>query len=92
MGSLAGTFSATGQSGSFVANPRKALNFTISGGNAQCQIERSFDGTNWYVVLTDSLRQSLPESFSISESESDVSYRINCTQYTSGPVTWRISQ
>ena len=90
---VSGSFISTGQSAPFAAAPTRDFNITVSGGVAVVQVERSFDtGVTWFVVLSDSLRTALPESFTLSEPEFGVLYRLNCTAWTSGTVTYRLSQ
>lgn len=92
-----GTFVATGLSNPLKPISGRDFNITIGMGAspavATVQVERSFNnGATWYVVLTDAMRTSLPESFTLNESEAGVLYQLNCTGYTSGTVTYRISQ
>ena len=90
---VSGTFAAAGQSNPFSPIAGRDFNVTVSGGSATTQLERSFDsGTTWFVVLTDALRQALPESFTWNEAEYGVQYRLNCVAYVSGTVTYRVSQ
>lgn len=101
---ITGTFTATGQSGPFrpVVGYRDISSgqFNISASGtfvATVQLERSFDnGTNWFVCSSDSAgtAASFTAPFSVvaEESEPGVIYRLNCTSFTSGTVTYRISQ
>jgi len=90
---ITGTFTAAGRSAIFDPSTGRDFNITISGGSATIRVERSFDqGATWFTVVTDDLRRSLPESFTLSEGEADVIYSLNCTAFSSGPVTYRISQ
>jgi hypothetical protein len=58
--------------------------------------ERSFDGGTTWLQLSFSdgtpVQISAPASTSWSESEAGVLYRLRCSSYTSGTITWRISQ
>jgi hypothetical protein len=86
------SFTATGASAALTPIAGRQFNVTISGGVAVCQVERSFDaGSTWFVALSDSIRTSIPESFTLIETEVGVQYRVNCPGYTSGTVAGRIS-
>lgn len=85
---LTGQFNATGQS------PGIALlgqfNVSLSGfGTATVALQRSFDnGGNWVSVesyTSDSERVG-------DEPEADVLYRFDCSAYTSGTISFRLSQ
>lgn len=68
----------------------RPFNITISGGTFTAQVERSFDGTAWFVAIPDSMRTGLPPSFPYTESEVGVQYRV--TVLTGTATTVRISQ
>lgn len=92
---VAGTFGATGQSSSF--RPIGKFNVSLRGTFvATVAIERSFDGTNWAGVSRDSSGTAAtftaPCGVIAEEVEGDTLYRLNCTAYTSGTVTYRVSQ
>lgn len=99
---VTGTFTATGQSESFkpVMRTMAWAQFNISASGtfaATVKIERSFDnGTNWFVCSSDSsgTEASFTAPFSVvaDEPTPGVLYRLNCTAFTSGTVTYRISQ
>lgn len=90
---VSGTFAATGQSAVFAPISGRDFNVTIAGGAGAVQMERSFDaGATWFVSITDSVRVALPPSFTLSEPEYGVQYRLNCTAFTTGPITYRVSQ
>ena len=61
------------------------------------QLERSFDGCKTFIVCNigaGTLAQfstGTPVSAVLSEPESGVSYRVNCTAYTSGVINYRLS-
>lgn len=89
---VTGTFTATGTSAAFSPIAGRPFNVTISSGVAVCEVDRSFDsGSTWFAVITDSIRTAIPESFTLTETETGVQYRANCTAYTSGTVTYRLS-
>lgn len=103
MSPIAGTFTATGQSNPFApeVDLRGArggrFNVTLSGTFvATVKLERTFDnGSTWHVVAKSDFAEAAftaPVSFMVEEPESGVQYRVNCTAYTSGTVTYRISQ
>jgi hypothetical protein len=91
---VTGTFAATGQSakGSF----KGCFNLTISGTFvATMRLERTFDdGTTWHPCTQGGqiIYLTGPCSEVINEPGSGVNYRLNCTAYTSGTVTYRLSQ
>lgn len=82
-----GTFTGTAQSASVRLS--QWFNFSVSGfGSATVSLERSFDdGGTWLVV----------ESFTSDaekrgyEAENNL-YRVNCSSYTSGTISYRISR
>jgi len=99
---VTGSFTATGQSNSFKPVMRTMAwgQFNVSASGtfvATVQLERSFDnGDNWFVCSRDSsgTAASWTAPFSVvgEEPTPGVIYRLNCTAYTSGTVTYRISQ
>lgn len=99
---VTGTFTATGVSASFKPVMRvmawNQFNVSASGTFvATVKLERSFDnGDNWFVCSSDSAGTeaswTAPFSVVAEEPSSGVLYRLNCTAYTSGTVTYRISQ
>lgn len=93
-----GTFTGTGQSPTFGAQPDYPLNITLSGTfSATVQLERSFDnGSTWFSLTVDSSPWAV-YSTPVSEqawvpTEAGILYRLNCTSYSSGTVTYRVSQ
>lgn len=74
------------------------FNLTLSGTfSATVVLKRSFDdGTSWFPVATDSIgtatAYTAPCSVVGEEPEEGVSYRLECTVYASGTVTYRLSQ
>lgn len=91
-----GTFGATGQSASFIPVSGRAFNVSVYGTfSASVQLERSFDGTNWFPITaagTQLYAWTGAASEAAEDAEFNVSYRLNCTAYTSGTVNYRISQ
>lgn len=95
---LSGSFAGTGQSASVLI--KGLANVVIDGGDGTVAIERSFDnGSTWQVASRDG--QGNPASFAtatngfnglIEEPEDAILYRLNCTAYASGTITYRISQ
>jgi hypothetical protein len=101
---LTGSFSATGQSQSFMPTGLNdfgerdhAFNVSIWGTFVgTVQLERSFDnGTTW-LALTQNGSQvykwTAQASEIADETEAGVLYRLNCTAFTSGPINYRLSQ
>lgn len=100
MTAVTGAFTATGQSATYtpaVLLRDGMFNVTLYGTFvASVQLERTFDnGSNWHAmtaagtpiyVWTDEASEQAQET------EPGVRYRLNCTAYTSGTVTYRISE
>lgn len=97
MAAVTGTFTATGQSASFTPASQirdGMFNVSMSGTfSATVVLQRSFDGTNWFTVSKPDLTDAsftAGVSFIVQEVEDGVRYRLNCTAYTSGTVTYRL--
>lgn len=92
---ISGTFVATGQSAAVkVYGP---FNIALWGTfNGTVALERALDGANFVAVATDGLGTAAiyttPVSVAGVEGESEVSYRFNCTGFTSGTINYRLSQ
>lgn len=91
---VTGTRTSAGVVGPFTPLAGRPFNVTVSGGaGVSARLERSFDGgTTWFVKLRPTDITALPESFSDTEAESGVQYRLNVTAIASGTVTLRLSQ
>lgn len=101
MAVIAGTFTATGQSASFApavdarGTNGGAFNVTLSGTFVgTVKLQRSFDnGTTWH-DLTAAGTAIAAFTTAVSEvwvePEAGVNFRLNCTAYTSGTVTYRL--
>lgn len=99
---IIGEFTATGVSESFkpVMRVMAWAQFNVSASGtfvATIKIERSFDnGDNWFVCSSDSAgsEASFTAPFSVvaEEPTPGTIYRLNCTAFTSGTATYRISQ
>jgi len=91
-----GAFTATGQSTVFSPIAGRSFNITLSGTfAATVQLERSFDGSNWFPITANGTQLekfTAAVSEQWSDDEAGVQYRLNCTAYTSGTVSYRISQ
>ena len=97
---ITGSFGATGQSASIHIKGKG--NILISGSDTpvgNVQIEKSWDNSTWYPVSKDSSgatatydMSSIVFNGTVDEPEDAVWYRLNCTAYTSGTFTYRISQ
>ena len=103
---VAGSFAATGVSPLFM--PWGTFNLAIYGPggpngtwHGSVQLERCFDGgTTWIVCQDASITggqaiysaQNVDVSRVFGESERTVLYRLNCTAFTTGPVSYRLSQ
>lgn len=93
---IAGSFAAVGQSLPF-GIPQNRVDFNISVWgtfSGTVVVERSFDGgTTWIPKWPDAVYSiSSPVTFSDSEPEEGVRYRLNCTSLSNGPVNYRVSQ
>lgn len=91
---VTGSFTAAGQSSA--ESFRGRFNLTLSGTFvATVRAERSFDdGATWHPLTSggSSVTFSAPCTEVLDEPEGAVLYRLNCTSYTSGTVTYRLSQ
>lgn len=94
---VTGSFTATGQSEAFRPAAGRPFNAslwnTFVGG---ADLERSFDdGSTWLKCSRDSAGTTAsftaPASVVVEEYEADVLYRWNCTAYTSGTISYRLS-
>lgn len=103
MANVTGSFTATGQSASFQPVIRDRgwgqFNITLTGtGVGSVQLERNLDGTNWAPIYAagTQLFQWTYAGTNLTEigeeNERGAQYRLNCTSYTSGTITYRISQ
>lgn len=97
MTAVSGTFAATGQSTSFAAPGALdgEFNVSLSGTWAgTVLLQRSFNaGSTWITVSKPDLTDAsftTNVSFSVKEPEPGVLYRLNCSAYTSGTVTYRL--
>lgn len=95
---VSGTLSATG-AGSTILAPTGATVLNVSAWgtfSGTVQVERSFDGgTTWLPLSRDVVGSAAsftaPFSLQVRETESGVLYRLNCTAYSSGPISYRLS-
>jgi len=96
---VSGTFTGTGQSSAFLPNPG-SFSVTLSSGVATVKLERSADtGSTWIDVSSDALGtvaswsvNSTEVAVIVDEPEAGCHFRLNCTAYTSGTVTYRLGQ
>lgn len=103
MGKATGTISAIGagtntlvpasDNSNMGTNP---FNLTLTGPFVgTVVVERSFDDGTTYVPLTalgSAISFTTPCSETFEECENGVRYRVNCTAFTSGTITYRLSQ
>lgn len=86
---VSGTFTGTGQSATMPAH-RGMFNLSLSGTwVATVDIERSFDGGSTWLIV-ESYTSNIEDTGD--EPQDNVWYRLNCSAYTSGTVTYRLSQ
>lgn len=96
-GVVTGTLGSATTGLPFLAGPGR-VNISARGTFvATVQIERSFDGgTNWFACSSDgagaTAAYTAPFSVEAEEGEINTLYRLNCTAWTSGTITYRISQ
>lgn len=99
---VTGAFAATGQSAAFKPSIRSmawgAFNVFLNGaGTATIQLEKSYDGSTWHGIYAAGVQLYVWSyagtniSETVDEPEAGVTYRLNCTAYTSG-VNYRMSQ
>lgn len=97
---VVGTLTAISGGLPFLPVCGRDFNCTISGAfSAAAGLQRSFDydpdnpeDATWYTVVSDETRQLLGMSFIWNEPEYYVIYRVYCSSYTSGTISYRISQ
>lgn len=94
---LTGDFTATGSSDSIILLAGRNFNVTLSGTfEGEVRLERSFDdGSSWHPLTAAGYQYfsfTAPCSEIHVESEVGVEYRLTCTDYTSGTISYRISQ
>lgn len=92
---LTGTFTGTGQSATI--GLYGAFSFAIwNTFSGTAQLQKSYDnGTNWIPYGADDTGAinsvTAPVAFRVIESELGVIYRVACTAYVSGTVSYRLS-
>lgn len=95
VGAISGQFTATGQSSTFNPKAGRALNLSLGGAfTGSVQLERNFGSdpnlaSTWFIVGS---AMTAPASTTALEPEVGVNYRLNCTSYTSGTISYRLSQ
>jgi hypothetical protein len=93
---IAGTFASAVPSGA--ATIYGSFNVSLWGTfAATAQLQRTFDGgATWLAVSSDPagdpLQWTAPASLTWTEVEKQVGYRLACTAWTSGTVSYRVSQ
>lgn len=93
-----GSFTGTGVTEGFRPN-RGFFTCSFGGGTGTVKIERSRDGSLWYDVSKDQDGNAASYaltgeemSFDLSQADSEMLWRLNCTAYTSGTITWGFTQ
>jgi hypothetical protein len=95
-----GTFGSTGSSTPLITNGKANINIQKAAGSATVDIEKSFDnGSSYNIVSKDadgadaSYATSVDFNGSVEEiGEGGVWYRLTCSTYGSGTVTYRMSR
>lgn len=99
--SVTGSFTATGQSAALLVkgiDDRREIpvNMSLRGTFVgSVAVERKFDGdANWYplTALGSTIAFTGPCSEIFYEAEAGMTYRLNCTAFTSGTINYRLSQ
>jgi hypothetical protein len=94
--SVTGSFVAIGVSASFTPNAGRPFDVSIYGTFVgSIQLERSFDaGVNWLpITVAAAVRLwTAPMSEQAQENKVAITYRMNCTAYTSGTANYRFDQ
>ena len=86
-GIIQGQLSGVGVSDAVTLGPKTAFNLSLNNANGTFVIERSFDdGASWRTVKTITADY---EGIGY-EPEALTQYRINCTAYSGGPMSFRI--
>lgn len=99
---VTGTFTATGSSGTLVPecsqtrNSGAAFNVAVYGTFVgTVLLEKTFDGTNYVPVYrgnsATAISYTAPASEVVCEPEDGVAYRLRCSAFTSGTISYRIS-
>lgn len=97
---LSGSFTGTGQSSAIGIMGKANISLGGTAPVGTVKLQRSFDsGTTYFDVSQDAAGtpasyalNSTTVSFTVEEVEIGVIWRFNCTAYTSGTITYRISQ
>ncbi len=85
MGIQTGTISGTGTTSSVTLGSK--FNLSLSGfGTATIALERSFDGSTWGVI-----EAFTADAERTGHSHESAQYRLNCSAYTSGTISYRLS-
>lgn len=106
MANVTGSFNAAGQSNPFAPDMKGrdphsgVFNIALTGAGAgTVALERSFDrGTTWCGIFAGGTQlyvwtySGTNLSETAEETEEQVIYRLNCTAYTSGTISYRLSQ
>lgn len=91
---ITGTGNPTSTTGATSVTLKGYFDVTFQGGVGTVKLEKTYDGTNWFDVSQDAggtqasyvLTAGLELSFVGFEPAENVSYRFNCTAYTSGTI------
>lgn len=93
---VSGTFGATGQSAAVELYGNYNFNLSFAGAVGTVRLERSYDGGSSWVVTTKPDLTAASFTADVDgvgfEPESNVLYRWNCTAYTSGTISYRLSR
>jgi len=72
---------------------------SFGGGTGTVKLERSRDGSTWYDVSKDQDGNAASYAltgeemaFDVFQADKSMQWRLNCTVYTSGTITWQMSQ
>ncbi|MFG1388793.1 hypothetical protein [Xanthobacter versatilis] len=93
---VTGSFTSATNSAAFIPLAGRPFNVSVYGTFVgTVQLKRSFDGSTWLPLTAAGVTLyswSAPASEPAEEAEFGVSYRLECTAYSSGTINYRISQ
>lgn len=64
-----------------------SIDFTSGSGVGTVALERSFDGSTWHTV-----KEYTADAQEVGDCPERIKHRLNCTAYTSGTISGRLSQ
>lgn len=90
---ISGTFTGTGNSASFFPTAGRGFNIAVYGTFVGTVDLQKKVGATWVTKFPDSIyTMTEVRAFTDIEPEHGVEYRLSCTAYTSGTISYRLSQ